>query len=218
MHTGFLKNKKLILAFVLLSILTNIYAASWYINLGTTVSLNMASKEISAPSPVDFTLGACCDIFSLSKNTFVPSLSVFTGYYLWNDTTKNALPAEIEQRTAFTINALLDLPYVFRVTAKNSFFSFGTGTAFLLRAGFLAPGVPKSEQSDIKKINAWFYQYGRFFYGLAQAAWDYKFQNKWSAGLILKYYLPVTQFLDPASPHALHGSMLGISCRIGLPK
>jgi hypothetical protein len=218
MHIKQSKAKKIFSLSFFFILIANLHAVSWYISLGSTVSLNMASKEISAPSPVDFTFGAFCDIFPLSKNTFIPSASVFAGYYLWDDTTKNALPAEIEQRTAYTINALLDLPYVYRITAKNSVFSFGTGTAFLLRAGFLAAGVPETEKTDIKNINQWFYQYGRFFYGLAQSSWDYKFQNKWSMGLTLKYYVPVTQFLDPASPHPLHGSMLGILCRIGIPE
>ncbi len=201
-----------------MSLLSCAYSVSWYINLGSTVTLNMASKEISAPSPIDFTLGAQYDIFPLSKNTLMPAASIFTGYYLWDDTTLNALPAEIEQRTAFCINTLLDVPYMYRINIKDSVFSFGTGVSFLIRGGFLAANVPSSERTDVKTINTWFYQYGRFFYGLIQTCWDYKFQNKWSAGLMLKYYIPVTQFLDPHSPHALHGSMFTISCRIGIPE
>ncbi len=170
-------------------------------NLGTAITVNTESKLKSAPSPVNFALSVGASWPNNAFVSFQPRLTFWMQYYLWDG--ENALPAEIENRTAHVLNFMIDIP----VAATFRFNSFqietGTGLGILARAAFLANGVKENDTGasgsageDKNRIQDWMWQNGRFLYPEIFAAVEYRITERISAGLEARWYIPLGSLLE----------------------
>lgn len=182
-------------------------------NLGAVGILN--TDKNSAPSPVLFTAGAGGQ-FPLYTNRIMilsvaPHGQFFASFYFWDKSRKLALPAEPEQRIAYVPAIMVDSPVLFHFPVKDSVFAAGIGPSFLVRFAARAMRVPASEDNDIRLMNEWFWQKGRFFYPSLHLSWDYIFPSGIAAGIGLKAYLCTGGL---AEKRGLDGSMIILSVRL----
>jgi hypothetical protein len=154
----------------------------------------------SAPSPLATFLGTEYR-YSLPIQRpidFAPSASIYGVQYLWaND---RPLPAEIENRTSYVGSIFLDMPFLYHIEKNRFMFSFGAGPGILARCGFLESGVPSDAKNpgetlnageQVKAINEYFWQSGRWFYPTLQTGVRYQLDTGWGAGLTLRLALPM---------------------------
>ena len=139
----------------------------------------------------------------------------FASFYFWDAKRKRAFPAEIEQRVAYVPSVMFDSPLLLCASVKNSIFAAGVGPAFLLRFAVPAAYVSASKKDDIKAINQWFWQNGRFFYVSLHFSWDYVLSGGTAVGLGTGVYFPLSAARDK---DGLNGGMLIIGARIIPPK
>lgn len=165
---------------------------------GTTSTVGTNGLD-SAPSPLAGFLGFEYR-HPLPKQGvyFAPSASFFLLAYLWaND---RALPAEIENRTAFVPSILLDGSFLYTIKKDQFLFSLGGGPGVMLRYAFLESGVSKDEKShsedmpageQVKNINRYLWSSLRWFYPMLHGSVRYQLKNGWGAGASLRLGLPV---------------------------
>ncbi len=173
----------------------------FFFTLGPALYIN--TDKDSAPSPVSLTGGAGFDFLKDKAISLQPKLSFFTGYYLWDG--ENARPAEIENRTAIVLSALLDLDAVHRWRTGKNIIEAGAGLSFLARAGMLANGVSQDDSGgtesstagdDVSSINRWFYSGMNFLYPNIAFSWMHTLESGWLAGLETKLYFPLGAIAD----------------------
>lgn len=192
----------------------------FFFQFGYTGTINLAPKNISSPSPIKPNFAFTTEFKIPNSFSVAPTINFFTNYYLWFDgeDSKNnssaALFAEIEHRTALVYNFLLDIPLVYNIQINKSNLGLGVGCGLLGRFGILDSGVPEYEKSDIKLINKYFWEKGRFFYPMILVSWDYLRDKSWSLGGILKAYLPLGSILDQ-SYGVFHNSIVCLCFRAG---
>lgn len=189
---------------------------STFITLGGIFTLNNEGGTKSAVSPITFSTAIGAVWPNNSLLSFQPRLSFFTMYYIWNG--KEALPSEVENRTALSLSFLLDIPAVFSFRVNKNTFETGLGLALLARIGILAPGVKGSEtgasgsaSSDVEKINEWFWSAGRFLYPELIFSWDYKISERLRAGLDLRWYIPLGAL---CTGHGLDTTMFALATKL----
>ncbi len=188
---------------------------SVFINIGALLTVNTESKLKSAPSPVSFSTAIGAVWPNNAFISFQPRLSFFGMYYLWDG--KNALPAEVENRTALSLSMIFDLPAAATFRLGASSIEAGAGLGFLFRAGILAPNVKASDSGtegsagqDVDKINEWFWSGARFLYPEISVAWEYTFSERLRAGFELRYYFPIGSL---ASGRGFDASMIFMSTK-----
>lgn len=152
----------------------------------------------SAPSQLVGLLGAEYRLPIRPNVEFAPSASLFMLRYLWaND---RALPAEIENRTAFVPALLLDASFLYTIEKDRFLISLGGGPGFLLRYGFLESDVDEDETSyngdmsageQVDEINSYMWSSLRWFYPMLQAGVRYRLQTGWGAGINLRAGIPI---------------------------
>ena len=152
----------------------------------------------SAPSPIAGFLGAEYRYPIMKDVLIAPSISLYGLRYLWAD--DRALPAEIENRTAFVPTLLIDCPFLYRVEKGRMLYTFGGGPGFTLRWGFLESSVGKNEKSysedmtagdQVKEVNKYLWGSGRWFYPILSGTARYRLENGWGAGLNLRVGIPI---------------------------
>lgn len=187
-----------------------------FINLGLNITVNTESPLKSAPTPVSFTGGLGAIWPNNSFVSFQPRLSFYAMYYLWDG--ENALPAEIENRTASVLNFMLDLPAAWTFRFKHSQAELGAGLGFLARFSMLSSGVKASDsgasgtaQEDVDKISSWMWNDMHFLYPEIFAAWEYNVTERLKAGLEIRYYLPLGSL---AGGRGLDASILSVATKI----
>lgn len=186
-----------------------------YANLGLHLQINSAPVESSAPSPVRFNFGGGA-IFNFTELISVePHLDFWTQYYLYDG--KDALPAEVEHRTATMLCFMLDIPVGFNFKFGNHTLTPGAGLGLLLRFGFLSNNVKADEsgatgttQGDVEKINSWMWDKARFLYPEIFFAWTYKISEDFSAGAVLRCYIPIGSIIDGKG---LDATIINLSAR-----
>ena len=181
--------------------------------LGAAGILN--TDKNSAPSPVLFSVGAGAQ-FRFYENRIMsisaaPHGQFFASFYFWDKSRKLVLPAEPEQRIAYVPAIMVDSPVLFHFPVKKSVFAAGIGPSFLIRFAARAIKVPSSEDNNIRLMNEWFWQNGRFFYPSLHLSWDYIFPSGIAAGIGLKAYLSTGGLVDK---RGLDGSMITFSARL----
>jgi hypothetical protein len=195
-----------------------------YLTLGAIGILNTMDVAVSAPSPILFTPGFAAG-WNIFESFFAISVegrfSLFMSYYLWDG--KNALPAEIEHRTAFVSTMMLDIPVLYNQEFGSHALHAGLGIAFMPRLSFLAWNVKPSDSGasgdaagDVERIGAWFYDKGRFICPELVFGWDYALENGWRAGAELRVYFPLGNGAN-AENNPMDGGMMSVSVKICLP-
>lgn len=183
-----------------------------YVQIGSQLTVNTAPKEISAPSPLRFLIGGGA-VFDFSRLiSLEPRLDFWTMYYLYDG--ENALPAEIEQRTATVLCFMLDVPVGFHFYAGKNIFTVGCGIGFLSRVAFLSTGVKKDEEGatgtaegDVQEIVRWFWSGARFLYPEVFTSWEYQISDSLKAGIFLKAYFCVGSLIDDRGADGMLVSM-----------
>ena len=172
-----------------------------FVNIGVNITLNTESKLKSAPSPTAFTLAFGGIWPNKAFLSFQPRLAFWTSYYLWDG--KNALPAEVENRTAFVLNFMLDFPAVATFRFQKFQAEAGIGLGVLARAALLANGVSEGDSGttgsaggDKSEIQKWFWGNARFLYVEFIGGWQWIFTERIAAGFDLRYYLPIGSLAD----------------------
>lgn len=224
MKYTFIKEK--ILSIIILTAAANIcfpadqavqhHTMSYFFTMGPMGILNTESSTKSAPSPIVFTVGFGIKIPDDTRISFEPRAVFFTNYYLWDG--ENALPAEVENRTAIALSMLLDIPVVMTFYKGQHSFEAGTGLALLTRYGILAGGVSSSDtgetgsaSGDVDKINNWFWTGAHFLYPEIVMAWNYRINDRLQAGLEQHLYFPLGSMING---RGLDAMMYTVSARI----
>jgi len=164
----------------------------------------------SAPSPLAGFAGAEYRYPLTPEIDFAPSGSLYTVQYLFAD--GRALPAEIENRTAFVPSLLLDASFLYHIERDRFLYSFGGGPAILVRYAFLESGVPAdainpgetlNAGDQVKAVNEYFWGSGRWLYPMLQAGVRYKLETGWGAGLTVRAGIPIfNAWSQPKVPFA----------------
>lgn len=113
-----------------------------------------------------------------------PNISITLRNYMWDDAAEKAYPADLENRTAFTLMLIPEIPAVFSINpTRNSHLRISAGIAFVLRFGFLSNGVKETDsgtsgnaKTDLEKINEWFMKEVMHF--TASLAWMFGSPSK----------------------------------------
>jgi len=132
---------------------------------------------------------------------FAPSVSIYGVQYSWGNENDRPLPTEVENRTSYVGSLFLDMPFLYHIEQNRFMFSFGAGPGILARCGFLEFGVPSDAKAfkdetlnagqQVKAINEYFWQSGRWFYPTLQGGVRYQLATGWGAGLTLRLALPM---------------------------
>ncbi len=169
------------------------------------------TQENSAPSPIAFSIGAGAQIELLDQMSITPHAHFFANYYTWKD--GQAVPAEIENRSAYVPSIMLDIPATWDIKTGKSIFRLGGGVSFLFRFAFRANHVPETVEADLANINEWFYKGAEFFYPSIQASWDYTLDDGITVGVGAKAYLPVGSLIKGIG---LNNGIASIGVRFGI--
>jgi hypothetical protein len=127
-----------------------------------------------------------------------PSASLYGVKYLWGN--DRPLPAELENRTSSVFSLLVDVPAVYAIEQNRMTWSFGAGLSILARYGFLESGVSSDEKitgedldagEQVKAINKYFWNSGRWLYPTVQAGVKYRLETGWGAGVNFRLGVPI---------------------------
>lgn|SRR5574344_364947 len=189
---------------------------------GITFCLSTGSHTISAPSPLKYTLGVGYSFHIARFFLFQPRLSGWSQYYLWDADSGNAYPAPLENRTATTLNLLIDLPFVIPVGTTKNMTGFGFGAAILARYGFLSNGVSSTDtgssgtaEGDVDLINGWMWSSVRWLYPEFMISYNHLLKNGWRLGGEVRFYLPIGSII---SGNGMDGMMASVALRLVLPE
>lgn len=194
-----MRNKTGILFIALIFINISAFGNTFF-SLGPTLDINIEAD--SAPNPISYSLGIG-KIFNIKEIfTIQPRITLFTQYYLWNG--EKALPAEIENRTGFTICSLIDLPIIITLLENDTkSIEGGFGPSTLLRYAFLANGISSSDygtsgtaEQDITKINNYFFTDFNYLYGELYLSINHKTKKNIIVGLESRYYLSIHSLIE----------------------
>jgi|GEM_PF-528776 len=166
--------------------------------LGSKFAINkIDDNENFHPFEVSFSLGFEYEWKFAKYFALAPSLDLSFFHYLL--ASEIAAHAETENRTAFTIAFTMELPFMFVFDIERWSLSFGGSLAILARGSALDLGIKKdsfsytglSAKEEVKKINAYHWQGGRFLYPAIRLKGEYTFDNGWKAGLLFSSYIPL---------------------------
>lgn len=193
---------------------------------GSEVVISATGRTADPPAGVSLNLGGEYEYRILKHLSIAPSLDFSFFHYGWiSGKTAEKLPlnkayiCETENRTALTFAFLLDMPVLAVFDVKDWTVSFGGGLSFLTRFGVLEPGVKPEEKGrdgglpakeELKKINAYFWENGRFFYPSFRFKTEYTFASGWKTGIQLKAFLPVFNLWDKEAPKFSDGMIIQI--------
>ena len=174
---------------------------SLFFTLGPKLMVNTDDHTKSAPSPIMYSLGVGGDFTLVNDILIQAHASFFTNYYLWDG--EKAQPAEVENRTATALSAMIDLcsGYTFRLGQdKNHLLSFAAGAGFLLRHAILSNGVnsddPNRDTSttagdDVSSINGTFFSDLNFLYPETAISYSFLLSEDWKIGGEFRMYFPL---------------------------
>jgi hypothetical protein len=177
-----------------------------FFTAGPKLMLNTDDYKKSAPSPVMYSLGIGGD-FLLSNNIQIQAhSSFFTNYYLWDG--KDAQPAEVENRTATALSAMIDFSggYTFRLgESQKHLFSVTGGIGFFARYAILSNGVSPDDPNrdigtkasdDVSDINGTFFKDLNFLYPELALSYSYELSEIWKIGGEFRSYVPLGSLMN----------------------
>lgn len=194
---------------------------SLFFTAGPKLLLNTDDNLKSAPSPVMYSLGIGGDFIFSNGFSLEAHSSFFTNYYLWDG--DEAQPAEVENRTATALSALLDLScgctFKFGKNKKHQL-ALLAGTAFFARHAILSNGVNENDpnrliastaKDDVSNINGTFFKGLNFFYPETAISWSYILSDIWKIGVETRAYFPLASFIDKNS---LDGMIFSLALKL----
>lgn len=183
--------------------------SDFILKLPVSVYLNTIDTAHSAPSPILFSPGFGFIWPTESFISFEPTLSFFTSYYLLYE--GKALPAEIENRTATTLNFLLDIPVAFALNLTHTKVQLNAGVAMLMRFGWKANGAESVSDNEISEINKYFWANTRFLYISGAASLIFNLPAGTKIGPFFSLFLPVGSIF---AAEGLNGMMMSVGLKV----
>ncbi|MGL4986879.1 MAG: hypothetical protein ACRC5H_07060 [Treponemataceae bacterium] len=180
----------------------------------TNKSAHQGDPSVGAPTAILFSLGFGGHIPLFSFLLFAPHLTFYMNYYLWKDSRPQI--AEIEHRTAQTFTFILNLPFLYTFSIKNSIISIGGGIALVARWGMTAQGVPSIDAQHTDLINKYFWSGINYLYPSIQLGFDQILRNGLGIGFIATYYFPLSNAVNQ-DINMLDGNMISASLKITFP-
>ena len=174
---------------------------------GPKFVMNQVDDEgLYTPFEVSFALGFEYEYRIAKYFEIEPSFELSFLHHLW--TGKMVSLSEIENRTAFTFAFTVELPFMLAFDIQKWKLSFGTSLGLLVRFSALDLGIKGGDvgrtgltaKEEVSKINAYFWQEGRWIYPALRTKVEYTFESGWKAGLLFSVYLPISNAW--ASPKA----------------
>lgn len=121
--------------------------------------------------------------------SFEPSADFYWAYYELSDKGR-PVPTGVEDRDAFVIAFLVDLPLVASLRIGEDWrLALGVGAGFNLRLGISAAEEVPAE--DVASINAYFWGHGRFFLPSTFLRAEYRLTERVEFGFAARAYWPV---------------------------
>ncbi|UTC63857.1 hypothetical protein E4O00_08010 [Treponema sp. OMZ 788] len=184
--------------------------------IGTSIIFSSLKKQAAPPMGTALNLGAEYEYKGIKMLSIVPSLDFSLFHYGFYS--KKAYICEIENRVALTMSFLLDVPFLARFDLKRWTISMGGGLAFFMRFGLLEPGIKPNDSGpeglkasdEVKEINRYFWQQGRFIYPSLRLKAEYTLESGWKAGVQLKTYLPFSNLWDKLKSKGSDGLMVQV--------
>lgn len=213
--------KKLFLLVTVLFFSFQAFAApvNLFLTVSPSVVLNTLDTKNGAPSPIQCMPGFGLELFNDKKVSFQPSVGWSANYELLAG--EKALPAEIENRTAFTQNILLSLPAIYTLELKatklfgiNHRLELGGGPALLLRLSNEARNATGGKfetgtlGGDVEKIKKYHWEKGRFVYLNLQTSWLFSYDTI-QVGPSLLVNLPVGSLIASENVNNMIISLAG---------
>lgn len=174
---------------------------SIFFTLGPKLMLNTDSSTKSAPSPVMYSLGIGGDFLFQNNILLQAHGSFFTNYYLWDG--EKSQPAEVENRTATALSAMLDFTggYTVKVgQTQKHLISLAGGIGIFARYAILSNGVNPDDANrdldttaseDVSSINGTFFSDLNFLYPEFALSYSYILSETWKIGGEGRVYLPI---------------------------
>lgn len=180
--------------------------SSLFFTFGPKLMLNTDDHTKSAPSPVMYSLGIGGDFLFPHDVLLEAHASFFTNYYLWDG--ERAQPAEVENRTATALSAMIDLTggcsWNTGKSQKN-FFSASGGLGIFVRHGILSNGVNPDDENrdtktkasdDVSSINDSFFNDLNFLYPELAFSYSYILSEIWKIGGEARAYIPLGSLMN----------------------
>lgn len=200
--------KAFVFASIFLIFLTSVSALDkdLFFTAGPKLMLNTDDHTKSAPSPIMYSLGVGGDFLFENNILLQAHGSFFTNYYLWDG--KTAQPAEVENRTATALSAMIDLTggYTFRLAeSQKHLLSVTGGLGFLARYAILANGVDPDDPNrdictkasdDVSDINGTFFSDLNFLYPELAFSYSYVVSEIWKIGGEARTYIPLGSLMN----------------------
>ena len=177
-----------------------------FFTLGPKLMLNTDDHTKSAPSPIMYSLGIGGDFLFENNILLQAHASFFTNYYLWDG--EKAQPAEVENRTATALSAMIDLTggYTLKLGQEEKhLLSLNAGLGFLARYAILSGGVDEDSPNrdtgskagdDISDINSCFFSDLNFLYPEVALSYSYVLSDLWKIGGEFRTYIPLGSLMN----------------------
>lgn len=165
---------------------------------GAKFSLNKVDEEERVqPFEASAMLGFEYEWRAKKHFSLEPSIdATFLHYMLYSSI---ATHSENENRTAFTVALSCELPFMAVFEVERVSLSFGAGIAAIIRGSALDLGIKGDDvgasgltaSDEVKKINLYHWQSGRWFYPTLRFKTGYTFESGWKASLLFGAYIPI---------------------------
>ncbi len=150
----------------------------------------------SDPSPILFSPGAAARLSFFHYFALEISLDFYMTHYLYSDTLDRAVPAAIENRSAFVIGSVLGIQAVYLFKPLDSWtIRVYAGPAIDIRISLTAGGLEGADQKDAasqtKKVSSYFWEQGRWLYPVAGIGMDFAVNDDLLLGFDLRTWFPM---------------------------
>lgn len=194
-------------------------SSDFILQLSPGLLINPYAKELhSGPSAPIYAISMGFIWPNYTLIAVQPSLSYFYYYNLWYD--GKAYPAEVENRTATTHCLMLELPAVISIYPGKNKIEFSLGIDILARYSLMSMYVKDTDNGgsgsageDVKLINKWSWQGGRYLYAKTGVCWQRELTDKIKGGPFISFYLPIGSLINS---ERLLGAIVSLGVKLSI--
>jgi hypothetical protein len=163
---------------------------------GGMIVLPEENELESDPFPILFSPGAAARLSFFDYLALELSLDFYFTHYLYSDALERAVPAAIENRSAFVFSSILGAQAVYLLKPTESWTirasaGFALDARICLTAGGLEGADEKDAADETKKVSSYFWSEGRWFYPTAGIGMDFAITEKLLLGFDTRAWFPV---------------------------
>ncbi|WP_020611138.1 hypothetical protein [Sediminispirochaeta bajacaliforniensis] len=151
-------------------------------------------SDAGAPSPIypSLTIGVPLRLGD-GPFSFVPALTLYKAWYLYDESEESAIPAELEQRDITAVEIIIDSSFRFDMIKRKSFV---TGPELSLSFDLPVPIVVWENEDESSSLVSDLYDSGKFFLPGVGWHWTVILHDTHPLLFNLKSYLPLHRFWD----------------------